>query len=92
MHKEGKCSSAEGFILIAVLWVTALLALFALYYSSSARVQGLQAMNTEKWITSSSLLQSGLDWGYHEYRKYAANKSLLQRKEELEEQSGQSLD
>ncbi len=82
----------QGFILIAVLWVTALLSLFALYYSSSARVQGLQAMNTEEWLTGFSLVQSGLDWGYHEYRKYKANESMLQNKEQLDEQSDQSLD
>ncbi|MFO7803237.1 MAG: type II secretion system protein GspK [Desulfovermiculus sp.] len=82
----------QGFILIAVLWVTALLSLFALYYSSSARVQGMQALNTEKWLMHFSLLQSGMDWGYHEYRKFKANESLLSSKEQLEEQADQTLD
>ena len=91
MHNIGPGSSEEGFILIAVLWVSALLALFALYYSSSARVQGLQAMNTEKRLTGYSLLQSGIDWGFHQYRIYAANKSLLSSKEELEKQGGAPL-
>ncbi|MDZ7761345.1 MAG: type II secretion system protein GspK [Desulfovermiculus sp.] len=94
--RQNTCDAArqqgQGFILIAVLWITALLALFALYYSSSARVQGLQALNTEKWLTQLSILQSGLDWGYHEYRKYAANKDLLQSQEQLETMSGQELD
>lgn len=88
-HRDTPCT--QGFILIAVLWVTALLSLFALYYSSAARVQGLQAMNTEGWLTGFSLVQSGLDWGYHEYRKYKANESMLQKKEQLEEQSDQTL-
>ncbi len=84
--------NGQGFILIAVLWVSALLALFALYYSSAARVEGLQALNIEKRLNDFSLLQSGLDWGLHEYRKFAQNKSLLTDKEQLERQSGQTLD
>jgi general secretion pathway protein K len=74
------------------LWITALLAMFALYYSSSARVQALQAMNTEKWLMNAHLLRSGLDWGYHEYSKYKTNQSLIKNREELEEHSGQRLD
>jgi len=92
MQNNGKYPPDKGFILIAVLWITALLAMFALYYSSSARVQALQAMNTEKWLMNAHLLQSGLDWGYHEYTKYMANQSLMENKEELEEYSGQTLD
>lgn len=85
-------SRNQGFILIAVLWITTLLSLFALYYSSSARVQGLQALNTEKWLKQFSLLQSGMDWGYHQYRKFKANESLLSSQEQLEEQADQILD
>ena len=82
----------QGFILIAVLWITALLSMFALHYSSSARMQGLQARHTADWLTQASLLQSGLDWGYHEYRKYRANQSLLQSEEQLEAMGGMDLD
>lgn len=82
----------DGFILIAVLWVCALLALFALSFSSSARVQGLQAVNTEKMLSNNFLLQSGIDWGRHHYRTYAANKALLSTQEELEKQGNATLD
>ena len=85
-------SSSQGFILIAVLWVTALLAFFALYYSSSARVQGLQARHTVEWLTQVSLLQSGLDWGYHEYRKFMANQAVLYSEEQLEAMGKIDLD
>lgn len=91
-RREWGCGHARhGFILIAVLWITALLSLFALHYSSSARVHGLKALHTEKWLTRAGLLQSGIDWGYHQYRKFKANQSLLQDEEYLQSISGASL-
>ncbi|MGM0760867.1 MAG: hypothetical protein ACQEUB_14385, partial [Thermodesulfobacteriota bacterium] len=87
-----KACSQDGFLLIAVLWVCALLALFALSFSSSARVQGLQALNTESMLKESFVLQSGIDWGVHQYRTYAANTSLLAAKKQLEAQAGRPME
>lgn len=75
---------SRGFILIAVLWVTMLLSIFALNFSTSSRLQGTQALNMEKMYQEEQLLQSALEYGYHQYLKYRENKGLVDQKEEIE--------
>lgn len=81
----------DGFILIAVLWVTMILSIFALNFSTSSRLEGIQTLNTEQRVEESQLLRSALSIGYHEYLKYKENKSLLSKKEEIEKITGQAL-
>lgn len=83
--------SKSGFILIAVLWITAILSILALNFSTSARMQGLQTLNMEGRIKDTQFLKSGLTLGYHEYLKYRENRSLLEEKEEIEKIAEQSL-
>lgn len=81
----------DGFILIAVLWVTMILSIFALNFSTSSRLEGIQTLNTEQRVKETQLLRSALALGYHEYLKYKDNKGLLDKKEEIEKITGQAL-
>ncbi len=81
----------HGFILIAVLWVTMILSIFALNFSTTSRLEGIQTLNTEQRVKETQLLRSALELGYHEYLKYKENKSLLEKKEQIEKITGQPL-
>ncbi len=82
----------NGFILVAVLWISLLLSVFALNLSTKSRLQAIQALNVEGALFNNEALYSGLDKGFHEYLKYKENKALLEKKEESESLSGQNLD
>ena len=82
----------HGFILIAVLWISLLLSIFALNTATKSRLQGLQAMNIQERPVMMQDLYSALDQGYHEYRKYQANKALLDNKGEWEASTGKELE
>jgi len=82
----------DGFILIAVLWISLLLSIFALNMATKSRLSGVQAMNVQDMTWRSQALYSGLSRGYHEYRKYQLNKGLLDNREEWELFTGKTLD
>jgi len=84
--------SRDGFILIAVLWISLLVSIFALNTATKSRLQGVQAMNVQEWPGQSQALHSALSRGYHEYRKYQANKGLLEKKGEWEAATGEKLE
>ncbi|WP_027367718.1 general secretion pathway protein GspK [Desulfocurvibacter africanus] len=73
-----------GFALVAVLWVTAILAAIATGYATMARLQGQEALHGLTAAKQTYLLQSALAKGEHELRKYTLNRHLLARKDELE--------
>ncbi|EMG39092.1 type II secretory pathway, component PulK [Desulfocurvibacter africanus PCS] len=73
-----------GFALVAVLWVTAILAAIATGYATMARLQGQEALHGLTAAKQTYLLQSALAKGKHELRKYTLNRHLLARKDELE--------
>ncbi|EGJ48565.1 type II secretion system protein GspK [Desulfocurvibacter africanus] len=79
------CGRAPGgFALVAVLWVTAILAAIATGYATMARLQGQEALHGLTAAKQTYLLQSALAKGEHELRKYTLNRHLLARKDELE--------
>ena len=79
------CGHAPGgFALVAVLWVTAILAAIATGYATMARLQGQEALHGLTAAKQTYLLQSALAKGEHELRKYTLNRHLLARKDELE--------
>lgn len=82
----------NGFILIAVLWISLLLSIFALNMSTRSRLSGVQAMNIQDMASQKQDLYSGLSKGYHEYRKYLLNQGLLENKQEWESFSGEELE
>ena len=85
-------NSKDGFILIAVLWISLLLSIFALNISTKSRLAGVQAMNIQNMASHTQSLYSGLSRGYHEYRKYLLNRGLLDKKDEWETLSGKELE
>lgn len=85
-------SGHKGFILIAVLWISLLLSIFALNMSTKSRLMGVQALNIENTTLHYQALYSGLARGYHEYRKYRNNLGVFESKDEWESFSGQELD
>jgi general secretion pathway protein K len=82
----------NGFILIAVLWISLLLSIFALNMATKSRLSGVQAMNVQDMTSQTQVLYSGLSKGYHEYRRYQLNKGLLDNREEWESLTGKTLD
>lgn len=82
----------DGFILIAVLWITLLLSIFALNTATTSRLQGVQAMHVQERPKQSQLLSSALSIGEHEYRKYRENRGLLEDRGEWEAATGRELD
>ncbi|MFW5791100.1 MAG: general secretion pathway protein GspK [Desulfohalobiaceae bacterium] len=85
-------AQTQGFILIAVLWITAVLSILALGYATTARLKGLTALNLQSLERDDFLLQSGLAIGYHEFQKYRANQNLFKQKEELEALTDERLE
>lgn len=81
-----------GFALLAVLWLSAMLSIMALGYAATARLKAEQVRNALALVERDYLLDSGLARGWHEYRKYRANSGLLERKEELEAITGETID
>ncbi len=81
-----------GFILIAVLWITLLLSIFALNAATKSRLQSVQAAFVQEMPVQNQILYSALSRGIHEYRKYEENKSLLEQKDELEAAAGKQLE
>ncbi len=81
-----------GFILIAVLWISLLLSIFALNMSTRSRLQATQALNIQEMTILNHVLSSGLSMGFHEYRKYLDNRGLLNANQELESWSGLETD
>ncbi|GAB6060719.1 type II secretion system minor pseudopilin [Desulfonatronum parangueonense] len=79
-------------MLLAVLWVTALLSMFALNYSTEARLKGLSVQVSRDLSQDRLLLLSALELGRHEYLKYLANKSLLQDRDFMEWITGRPLE
>ncbi len=90
--ERGLCPAQTGFVLLAVLWVTALLAMFALNYSTAARLKGLAVQVSRDLSQDRLLLLSALELGRHEYLKYHANKALLQDKDFMEWITGRPLE
>lgn len=82
-------TAPPGFILIAVLWVTMLLSVFALNYATTSRLGAQRAMVGERLIEERRVLSSALAVAEHELRKYLANQERLEQ--EAEEQ-GEPLD
>jgi general secretion pathway protein K len=82
----------NGFILIAVLWISLLLSIFALNMSTKSRLSAVQAMNVQDMAFQNQALYSGLARGYHEYRKYLLNRGLLDNRDEWESFAGTELD
>jgi len=80
----GQLNQANGFALVAVLWVTAMLSAMAMGYATTARLQGQEALHGLHAAQGSYLLQSALAKGEHELRRYQRNRHLLARKDELE--------
>lgn len=81
----------RGFVLLATIWITAMLSVLALGYASTARIKALLARNGVGWISGKYELQSALVLGEHEYEKYKANRALLEQKEEVEGITGKPL-
>lgn len=81
----------KGFILIAVLWITLLLSIFALNATTKSRLLGLQALNIQDRYLDNQALESALDKGQHEYLKYLENRAVLDNKEEWESLTGREL-
>lgn len=86
MNKE------NGFILIAVLWISLLLSIFAVNMSTKSRLFAVQTLNVQDMPSQSQALYSGLSSGYHEYRKYLLNRGHLDNKDEWESFTGKELD
>ncbi len=82
----------KGFALLAVFWIALLLGILALNYATTARLNAEAARNRRLGAEHDYLLRSAVAKGYHEYLKYRANRSLLAKKEEVEELSGQTLE
>ncbi len=90
--ERGTLNKKDGFILIAVLWISLLLSIFALNLATKSRLSGVQAMNVQDTAPMTQALYSGLSRGYHEYRKYQLNRGLLENREEWESATGKVLD
>ena len=90
-EKQGQ-DKKNGFILIAVLWISLLLSIFALNSASKSRLVGIQAMNIQESLVVSQALHSALSKGYHEYLRFEENKSLLSEKNDWEKITGKRLD
>ena len=82
MKKNEK--KVDGFVLLAVLWITAILSVIALTYASSARINATGILNIQKQQKKFFTIESAIILGYHEYQKYKANKILLTKKEDVE--------
>ncbi len=91
MDRAARGRTPEGFALVAVLWVTAILAAIATGYATMARLQGQEALHALTSARQAYLLQSALAKGEHELRKYKLNQHLLARKDEIESVSEKSL-
>ncbi len=88
---SGDAACRSGFVLLAVLWVTALLSMFALNYSTEARLKGLSVQVSRDLSKDRLLLISALELGRHEYLKYLSNKALLQDRDFMEWITGRPL-
>ena len=82
----------KGFALLAVFWISLLLGILALNYATTARLNAEAGRNRRLGAEHDYLLRSAVVKGYHEYLKYRANRSLLAKKEEVEELSDQPLE
>ncbi|WP_045221777.1 general secretion pathway protein GspK [Desulfonatronum thioautotrophicum] len=79
IRQEGtSCNAAHGFILIAVLWISLLLSIFALNYSTSSRLGAERAVTGERFTTETHVLRSALAMAEHGLRKYLANIELIE--------------
>lgn len=74
-------SQKDGFIIIAVLWITLLLSILGLNISTGSRLSGIHAMNVQERLVDTHVLYSGITVGYHEYLKYLANLELAEQVE-----------
>lgn len=94
MHAPGRRKELNqtGFVLLAVLWVTALLSMFALNYSTEARLKGLSVQVSRDLSRDRLLLLSALELGRHEYLKYLANKGFWEDKDFMEWITGRPLE
>ncbi len=68
----------QGFILIAVLWVTLLLSVFALNYAVTSRLNAQRAMTSERLMVEAHVLRSAVARAEHNLRKYLANRERLE--------------
>lgn len=91
LDRAARGRASEGFALVAVLWVTAILAAIATGYATTARLQGQEALHGLTAAKQAYLLQSALAKGEHELRKYNLNQHLLARKDEIESVAQKSL-
>jgi general secretion pathway protein K len=82
----------RGFALLAVFWIAMLLSLLALNYATTARLNAEAARNRRLSLKRNYLFEAAFDRGYHEYLKYRANRALLRKKAEYEEQTGHPLE
>lgn len=67
------------------------MSLFAVYFSSAARVEGLRTIHLEDRAINEVLFHSAYDWARHEILKFRKNQALLKRKDELEAQFDQTI-
>lgn len=81
---DGVRNHKDGFIIIAVLWITLLLSILALNISTGSRLSGIHAMNIQERVMDTHILYSGITLGYHEHLKYLANPDLFEQVEGME--------
>jgi len=82
----------SGFALMAVLFISAVVSTLALGYATTARLKALQVRYGQEKVEEFFRLTSGLEIGLHEYKKYILNRSLLERREEIEAVTGKFLE
>ena len=75
-------TTPPGFILIAVLWVTMLLSVFALNYATTSRLGAQRAIVGERLIEERRVLLSALAVAEHDLGKYLANQERLEQEAE----------
>nr|WP_320051366.1 type II secretion system protein GspK [uncultured Desulfuromonas sp.] len=90
-HFCGLASNSTGSALVAVLWILLLLSVMALSYARTTRLQARSSLTRTEILRDHYRLESAFEIGQHEYDKYVRNKSLLARREEIEESTGKPL-
>ena len=77
-------ASGSGFILIAVLWVTMLLSIFALNYATTSRLGAHRALTGERLLSENHVLLSAAAMAEQKLRVYLANQEHLEQLAETE--------
>lgn len=76
--------ASQGFALMTVLFMSALLSALALGYATTARFKALQVQNARERVQKGFRLEAAIELGWFEYQKYLANQSLMANREEVE--------